>query len=49
MMRSETGQALAAFIFEDILCRWGPLTEIVTDNGPAFVLALAQLADQYGI
>jgi hypothetical protein len=49
MMRSETGQTLAAFIFEDILCRWGPLTKIVTDNGPAFVLALAQLADQYGI
>jgi hypothetical protein len=49
MMCSETGQTLAAFIFEDILCRWGPLTEIVTDNGPAFVLALTQLADQYGI
>ncbi|KIJ04305.1 hypothetical protein PAXINDRAFT_39921, partial [Paxillus involutus ATCC 200175] len=33
MLRAENGIALAAFIFEDILCRWGPLAEIVTDNG----------------
>jgi hypothetical protein len=49
MLRSETGSNLAAFIFEDILCRWGPLTEIVTDNGPAFVSALEELADRYGV
>ncbi|KIJ06180.1 hypothetical protein PAXINDRAFT_30808, partial [Paxillus involutus ATCC 200175] len=33
MLRAENGIALAAFIFKDILCRWGPLAEIVTDNG----------------
>jgi hypothetical protein len=49
MLRSETGLTLAAFIFEDILCRWGPLSEIVTDNGTAFILALGILADRYGI
>jgi hypothetical protein len=49
MLRAETGLTLAAFIFKDILCRWGPLSEIVTDNGPAFILALGILADRYNI
>ncbi|KIO11464.1 hypothetical protein M404DRAFT_113647, partial [Pisolithus tinctorius Marx 270] len=40
-------EALTSFIFEDILCHWGPLTEIVTDNGPVFVQALDALAAQY--
>jgi hypothetical protein len=40
---------LGAFIFEDILCRWGALAEIVTDNGPAFVKALDYLAKKYRI
>jgi hypothetical protein len=37
------------FIFEEILCHWGALEEIVTDNGLAFVEALNWLAEQYGI
>jgi hypothetical protein len=37
------------FIFEDLLCRWGALEEIVTDNGSAFVTALDTLANQYRI
>jgi hypothetical protein len=36
------------FIFEGILCRWGALEEIVTDNGLAFMEALNWLAEQYG-
>ena len=49
MLRSENTSALACFIFEDILCCWGALAEIVTDNGPAFVQALNVLANQYNI
>ena len=49
MLRSKNASALASFIFEDILCRWGALAEIVTDNGPAFVQALDVLADRYNI
>ena len=49
MLHAKTGATLAAFIFEEILCRWGPLSEIVTDNGPAFILALGILADRYNI
>ena len=49
MLHSKNASALASFIFEDILCHWGALAEIVTDNGPAFVQALNVLADQYNI
>ena len=49
MLCSENASALASFIFEDILCCWGALAEIVTDNGPAFVQALDVLANQYNI
>jgi hypothetical protein len=48
-LRVETARTLAAFVFEDILCRWGAVEEIVTDNGAAFVAALDWLADRYGI
>ncbi len=48
-LRVETTRTLAAFIFEDILCRWGAVEEIVTDNGTAFVAALNWLADRFGI
>lgn len=48
-LRRETGATIGAFIFEDILCRWGALEEIVTDNGAPFVEALEWLAKQYGI
>jgi hypothetical protein len=37
------------FIFKEILCHWGALEEIITDNGLAFVEALNWLAAQYGI
>ena len=49
MLCSENVSALTSFISEDILCCWGALAEIVTDNGPAFVQALDVLADQYNI
>ena len=41
--------ALGTFIFEKILCRWGGLAEIVTDNGKPFVEALYYLATRYNI
>jgi hypothetical protein len=45
----ENGSTIGVFIFEEILCHWGALEEIVTDNGPAFVEALNWLAEQYRI
>ena len=49
MLCSKNSTTLSSFMFEDLLCRWGPLSEIVTDNGPTFVQALDILADRYGI
>ena len=48
-LRSETGKTIGDFIFQELLCRWGGLAEIVTDNGGPFVSALEHLADKYHI
>jgi len=45
----KTGQTIRAFIFEEILCQWGAVEEIVTDNGTAYVAALDWLQDKYSI
>ena len=49
MLQSKNTSAIASFIFKDILCHWGAVSELVTDNGPAFVQALDVLVSQYGI
>lgn len=48
-LAKESAAAIGRFIFEEILCRWGYVAEIVTDNGSAFIKALDWLADKYGI
>ena len=48
-LRTETGRTLGAFLFKEILCRWGAVEEIVTDNGTAFVAALGWLEQRFGI
>jgi len=49
MLRHENGYTIGLFVFEDILCQWGVVEEIVTDNGPAFVQAVEYLSKQYCI
>jgi hypothetical protein len=49
MLRKDTTKMLQAFIFEELLCRWGPITEIVTDNVPTYRLAVDVLAAKYGV
>jgi len=49
MLHKESSKTLGDWIFEDIICRWGSLCEIVTDNGTAFLKALEYLAKQYKI
>ena len=45
----ETGRTIGQFIFDEILCRWDGLEEIVTDNGTPFVAALDWIAERYHI
>jgi hypothetical protein len=49
MLKAENSTALGNWIFQDILCRWGALGEIVTDNGAPFLKALAYLSKCYHI
>lgn len=46
---SDSSRVIADFIFQDILCRWGALAELVTDNGAPYVAALDILGERYGI
>ncbi|CDO69558.1 hypothetical protein BN946_scf185038.g9 [Trametes cinnabarina] len=43
MLRSENDRTLGDFIFQDLICRWGSLVELVTDNGSAFLRAVRDL------
>jgi len=49
MLQSENARMIGDWIFEDILCRWGALREIVTDNGPQFIKAMEYVAKRYHI
>ena len=49
MLRTENAESIGNFVFQDLLCRWGGLSEIVTDNGPAFVKAVEYLAKRYTV
>jgi hypothetical protein len=48
-LRKENGETISAWLFEDIICRWGCLREIVTDNGGPFGRALEHLKAKWGI
>jgi len=48
-LKKETAQTVAMWLFEEIICRWGCLSEIVTDNGAVFIAAVKWLEQKYGI
>ena len=48
-LKNENTKSIANWLFEDIICRWGCLSEIITDNGGPFVAAVKYLEKKYGI
>ena len=48
-LRQETARTVGEWVYEDLLCRWGALSEIVTDNGTAIIWACTYLAKKYKI
>ena len=46
---ADTHEVIMEFIFRDILCRWGGLAEIITDNAPPYIAAVNLLGERYGI
>ncbi|KXN90897.1 hypothetical protein AN958_03428 [Leucoagaricus sp. SymC.cos] len=49
VLRKENARTIGEWLFEDIMCRWGSLIKIVTDNGGPFKKAVAWLEEKYGI
>jgi len=49
MLRSENATSIANWIYQDIICCWGALREIVTDNGSPFIAAMAYLKSRHQI
>ena len=49
MLAKENAVTLGKWILHDIIYCWGLLLEIITDNGPAFLKALAYLEKHYHI
>ena len=49
MLWKEMAQSLGDWIFQDVLCRWGTLVEIVSDNGKPFVATLGYLEKKYHV
>jgi hypothetical protein len=49
MLQKETGESLENWILWDVIYQWGLIREIVTNNGPAFLKALAYLEKHYHI
>jgi len=45
----ETSRIIGQFIFDEILCHWDRLKEIVMDNETLFVAALDWIAEHYHI
>ena len=45
---SENGTVCATFLF-NLLCRWGAVSELVTDNGTPWIAAVETLSERYHI
>jgi len=48
-LREETARTIALWLFEDIICRWGCISEIITDNASTYRAAVAWLENKYGL
>jgi len=48
-LKSETARTVSIWFFEEVICRWGCLEEIVTDNGSVFLAAVKWLEEKYRI
>ena len=47
--KNGSAEAIGQWLFEDIICHWGCLIEIITDNGGPFIKAVKWLEQKYGI
>lgn len=48
-LRDEKARTIALWLYEDVLCRWGTIGTIVTDNGASFKAAAQWIEKKWGI
>jgi len=48
-LRKEDKKPFGNFMFKHILCLWGGVAEIITNNGPIFIAAAGYLSEKYWI
>ena len=48
-LRDEKARSIGLWMYEDIICRWGSLRMIITDNGESFKAAAEWIAQKWGI
>ena len=48
-LKEEKGKAVAQWLFEDVICRWGCMKQIIVDNSTVYDSAAAWLERKYGI
>ncbi len=48
-LASELAQAIAEWLLKDIICHWGCISLIITDNGKPFKAAVDYLEHKHGI
>jgi len=48
-LRDEKACIISLWMYEDILCQWGSIGTIVTDNGPSFKAAAQWIEKTWGI
>ena len=48
-LRDEKARSIAHWLYEDVLCRWGSLHTIVSDNGESFKAAVKWAKAKWGI
>ncbi|KNZ73979.1 hypothetical protein J132_08873 [Termitomyces sp. J132] len=49
MLARENTKAIAKWLYKDVICQWGALSEIVTNNGPPILKAVTYLAKKYNL
>ena len=49
LLREETGRSVGTWLFKDVVCQWGCMCEIITNNVSVYRAAVAWLEKKYGI
>ncbi|KNZ72664.1 hypothetical protein J132_02258 [Termitomyces sp. J132] len=49
MLARENTKAIAKWLYKDVICCWGALSEIITNNGPPILKAVTYLVKKYNL